>query len=680
MFRLNFVAWVVMVGVMVLANGAQAVDQATPIDLANTQGSWTDLSEYAGILGWDDADSSVIGGGGDHFDQALGIRVGGAAYGQGDGMLDVTGNTVTADTLGLAGLNVTVQYQISDNYPVMRQLIMLQNPTGSAVNTTLDWINNTGNDSGQVVIYSTSGDLLFANNDMTLVTADDSDVDSNDTEANVWAIYGAGAGATPNATSLLDGENADDEFGDSDEDGVRVGFNILVPANATRYMLFFVGSPQGNPEALTLANLFDTADATLLADLLMGITSQQQQMILNWAPVPDLAAVAGNGNQGAVGGALNNAFSMGMGSSLAGTLAGLGTSGQQQLLQNLVPQARLGLTGARFVSQQKHNSVLVGRMDRGRTNISRAEDGRSALPNAALASLNNDATGDAMADTNPPAGSYKYSFWMQTSHFFGDVNSDSNAAGYRYRTHGGAIGVDRRYGQNMIVGAGIFANVTDINGRDGSGEADATTVGINFYGSYFQDDWHVDGGLGYSAGFNDTDRPTGIGSTAKGDYTSHAFNAFVLGGYGFTPFDDQSWQVEPQAGLDYTMIHDGSYTETGAGPLNLSVDAETSYSLRSVLGLQLSKAFEVDGLGKFNSSISAGWRYELLDQEVNASASVLGSSFSVSGVERSRHSADIRLRFDWQARDNAVVYVEYAPEFADGWNEHAVTLGLRLSY
>lgn len=673
-----------LVGTIVASLGiaqADAADQAVPINISNGLVDWTNLDEQGdGILGWTDASSGPIGGGGDHFDDAMGIRVGGNAYGQGDGMLDVTGSTITADTLSLAGLNVAVQFRPAASNPVMRQFIMLENPTGAPINTTLSWINNTGNDSNQGVRFSASGDMLFDTTDTTLVTSDDAAPGATDTEANVWAIFGAGAGTTPDSVSLDDGEAG---FGGAGNEGVRANFNISVPANATAYMLFFVGSPEGNDEAITLANQFQTMDAALFQDLLAGLSQMQLDMVLNWAGLlasSGFADVGANANQAATGAALDNAFGMGMGGGLQGTLSGLSTAGQQQVLQNLVPQTRLGLTDARVVAQHQHNALVSGRLHRGRQNFVRAQQADDGMPAAALVSLDSSHAANALADTSPEAGSRNLSFWIQTSHFFGDVNSDDNASGYRWRTHGGAMGLDRRISDHVIVGGSIFANFTDLDGRDGSGDADATTLGINAYGSYFRDAWHIDAGLGYSLGLNETDRPTGVGTTARGDYDSHAFNAWVLGGYAFTPFDDKDWELEPQLGLDYTLIHDDSYTETGAGPLNVSVDQETTHSLRSLLGVQLSKVFVTNGIGTFRASVAAGWRHEFLDNETNTSASVMGASFSVSGVERSRDSAELAVRADWRVADDMMIYAEYAPEFADDWQDHSVTLGLRKRF
>jgi len=176
-----------------LGLGLASVVNAGPMepgfDITAGNVTWQGFGDHGdGLLGVNDASLAEIDS--DFFDHAMGVRVGGQAYGVPTGMLDLTGTTVTGSSQFLGGLDVTVQLHAFAHTPIMRHVVELVNNSLNPLNTTVQWINNSGNDTGQRTVATSSGDLAESLADRWVVTADSSDLESLATEANAWILYG----------------------------------------------------------------------------------------------------------------------------------------------------------------------------------------------------------------------------------------------------------------------------------------------------------------------------------------------------------------------------------------------------------------------------------------------------------------------------------------------------------
>ncbi|EKV00019.1 hypothetical protein Lepto7375DRAFT_2109 [Leptolyngbya sp. PCC 7375] len=258
---------------------AQAVPVAPGFDLEAAGVVWDDVEDNDGFLSIDDGDTSDIGGGGDHFDEALAVRIGGEAYGV-PGNLDLVDTTVTGTPQLLDNLDVTVQLQANTVNPIMRQLVEITNNTLNDISTVVQWINNTGNDSNQRNIGTSSGDLAEGLDDRWIVTADSSDLAESDTETNAWILYGPSSpSVTTSNVVMFENEPA---FGFAGSEGLTADFNLTVGAGETNYLMWFVGmAPTGN-DGLSLAAQFDDTETDFFSSLTSDLSQEQLDSIVNW--------------------------------------------------------------------------------------------------------------------------------------------------------------------------------------------------------------------------------------------------------------------------------------------------------------------------------------------------------------------------------------------------------------
>ena len=207
---------------------------------------------------------------------------------------------MTGGTQSLAGLDVTVHFKAFETDPVMRQIVELSNPTSGPITTTVQWINNSGNDSSQQTIATSSGDTISDVTDRWVATADSSNLVQIDTEAIAWILFGPNMPSVTLANiMMLENEVT---FGSSGNQGLTAEFGITLGPGQTSYLMWFVILGENGNEAITFANQFNDTSLSnaffqgLIADLPQG----QFENTTNWMdvaviPEPSTYALMGLG-------------------------------------------------------------------------------------------------------------------------------------------------------------------------------------------------------------------------------------------------------------------------------------------------------------------------------------------------------------------------------------------------
>lgn len=671
--------------VVVLVGITQVNVWAQPINLDTTYVHWEDLDVQGdGLFGWDDATASADGvsfSDSDHFDDAMGVRVGGTAYGGNIALAIVNGLNITLPDQTIDGMTVHIEFQGSNTSPVMRQIIVIQNPTGSTYNSTVSWINNSGNDSGQVTVGTSSGDLIETIDDRWVVTADSTDVNQTGSETNMWVIYGPNDPVSkPTTVNMTEAESS---FGTSGSEGLTAEIPISVPAGETRAIMFFVVATTTGTEALTLAPSFDDTDSALFQTLIADLSSQELAQLLNWFQLSttsyeDLAMSFNQSRVGRVYDLVFNGAATGQALEIHNTLSGLSDDQKRQTMQQTIPQINMAVTGALLGTQQLISGILDGRAT---TQLKIAGLNRDYFNlNTNLAANSDAATGDAVEAMNQTA-SRDLNVWVQSINSFGDQDSDTNAAGYNWKSFGGAVGVDRMIKDNWLLGASLAGYNTNVDGADDSGDADIMGINISAYTGWSHGQTHVQGGMSFGFADIDATQPYPLlGLTARSDYQTYLFGSWISVGHVFSFEPKCPVKVEPVAGLEYLHIHDESYTQTDAGIMNQSIGAQNTDSLIAKLGANFLYDLQLAGKDQLQLVVGSFWRHELLDDNVDTQGKLAGNSFNAQGVDRDRDAWEVTGGMAWQFSDNMVFNCNYAGQFASNWDNHMVKLGLLIQF
>lgn len=252
---------------------------------------------------------STSSGFSDAFDNALILSVDGNLFINPDSTVDLTGDTVTSDTVTIVpGIDAQVRYTFVTGRPVVRALFSLTNTSGAPITVNAAVLGDYGSDSATEVVATSNGNTVIEGSDLWYITDDQgSGGDSTPKHARkkvkanapngsndpriTLSRYGAGAAVVPfNALTPGNGDSQTATFG--------LRYPLTIAAGATSRILVFAElSDPTAPIAGAVADAagFESLEALQTAGLLTGLTPAETSQIVNYAqpsgPVPVADAI-----------------------------------------------------------------------------------------------------------------------------------------------------------------------------------------------------------------------------------------------------------------------------------------------------------------------------------------------------------------------------------------------------
>jgi uncharacterized protein with beta-barrel porin domain len=191
--------------------------------------------------------------------------------------------------------------------------------------------------------------------------------------------------------------------------------------------------------------------------------------------------------------------------------------------------------------------------------------------------------------------------------------------------------------QTRVGFGGGYAHST-IDENHSANQTEVDSFQLMTYLHYTPGTWFVEGAL--TAGIDKYEGSRyiispGLNRTASSDYTGQQYSAIVSAGQHFY-FNDQV-TVTPLASLQASHTRVGSYTENGAGVLNLRVDKQSYDSLQSGLGVKVERVMQY-GDSTYSPEIHVKWLHDFnsTTPEQNVAFTGGGSKFHVQGVSQDR--------------------------------------------
>ena len=244
-------------------------------------------------------DATSANGAVNAFDTAYQIYIDGQIFIAPD-PIDRRGNVITAGPIptGVPKLLATVEYLFSNRVQAARIRAIFENTSGNPIDIMVDVPVNFGSDANTVINATASGDLTFGRNDRWLVTSDGVPAV---VPVNSTVFFGTD---NPPETPVFATSNVCESSG---SEGAGVTFDITIPANSTRSLMFFagLGDIEGvdNTIAGAIANVRmfddpDTIDNSLVGDL----SGTEWDETLNWRNIRQGKVGLGGGGGGGGGG------------------------------------------------------------------------------------------------------------------------------------------------------------------------------------------------------------------------------------------------------------------------------------------------------------------------------------------------------------------------------------------
>lgn len=259
--------------------------------------------------------------------------------------------------------------------------------------------------------------------------------------------------------------------------------------------------------------------------------------------------------------------------------------------------------------------------------------------------------------------------WIKPFGSWANQDFQNYAAGYKADTLGFVAGIDGTLSPALRVGGAFAYAKSDINAQSAP-----APQGLNIdmyqligYGSYSLDE-RTEVNFQADIGMNKNKGQRSIAftsSTASASYDSLTAHLGVGIGQNY-PISVQT-TVTPSVRVDYTTIREEGYTETGAGLLNLKVNARSADSL--ILGVDGKVTHKVDDQTTVLANLGIG--YDALVKEtaiVSAYAGAPGASFTTHGIDpspwllrggvgavyKTRTGVELTGRYDAEVREKFV--------------------------
>lgn len=213
-------------------------------------------------------------------------------------------------------------------------------------------------------------------------------------------------------------------------------------------------------------------------------------------------------------------------------------------------------------------------------------------------------------------------------------------------SYGGLVaGADYRLDPTLLVGGALAYTYSSFTTSGIPGNGSLNTGSLLAYASYAPGPWYVDGSLGYAYSGGDVDRSIVFPGQSRAATGKPDANLFLSGfETGYRVPIDPTTRVTPYLGLQAITATGSSFTESGAGAIDLNVRGATTASVRSFVGVGLEHALPVGLEQPLWISLRAAWAYEFASTTRSITAGFTGTpdaAFTVDGAASPRNAAQL---------------------------------------
>ena len=278
-------------------------------------------------------------------------------------------------------------------------------------------------------------------------------------------------------------------------------------------------------------------------------------------------------------------------------------------------------------------------------------------------------------------------FWMNGLGAWSHQDEQDKSSGYTSSIYGIVAGVDGKLLPDLNMGVAFAYANSDAYAESiyVGDQAEVNSYQGILYGRYSLSGgatvrYQLDGGLHQT----DASRRMAFGSgtsrldeTAKSDYNSSS----VHGGLSIEEpvAVGVATNFIPRFGMDYVSVWSGSYSETGAGGLNLDVDSEQYQTLVFALSGRLEHTLSES----FSLKVDAGLGYDALNDRSTVTAAYAGApslDFAVDGMQTTPWIVDGGIGLAFNPSDDIRVSADYNVTLRDGLDIQMAGLNARWSF
>jgi outer membrane autotransporter protein len=271
----------------------------------------------------------------------------------------------------------------------------------------------------------------------------------------------------------------------------------------------------------------------------------------------------------------------------------------------------------------------------------------------------------------------------------GDRGTTARENGFDFDRWGITGGLDYRISDAWFAGAALGFNRFDADLQGDGGRLESDILALTLYSSYsFAGGGYIEGSIGkadfdfdqarrivYSVGGLSIDR------TATAGFDAEQLVGTLAAGY---PIVRGEWLFTPSVGIEWSRTDTDSFTETGAGSLNLFVRGQDVYSTLSNLNLQISRTISFSGgvlVPYFNATYYSEGSNESRPTIARFVSDVSGTLISIGSDEPDTSYAQFGVGVNWLTVAGIQLYADYRRVSGlDDFSLKAFSVGGKLEF
>ncbi|WP_455045492.1 autotransporter domain-containing protein [Leptotrichia trevisanii] len=282
-----------------------------------------------------------------------------------------------------------------------------------------------------------------------------------------------------------------------------------------------------------------------------------------------------------------------------------------------------------------------------------------------------------------------FGLWISGFGANGKLKQDGYGKGDT-KVAGGQVGVDKQFGENLILGTALSYSKADVKFDRYGGKSDANNFGVSLYGRLGNKNvpFYLQGRFGIGFVDSDVERDIILSNNdftrAKINHNDKVYSGYLETGYDIKN-DNGDFVVTPFVGLTHDTVVRGSFSEEKS-QFGLTADKKNYNQTAALLGLRVGKAVNWNGGSKTTFQGYVTHQRAFNDQDLSFDArytGLPGATFKVKGIGLSKNRTWVGVGALTEVNSGFGWYVNYDGSIDSGkgkGNNNVFTTGLRFNF
>ena len=278
----------------------------------------------------------------------------------------------------------------------------------------------------------------------------------------------------------------------------------------------------------------------------------------------------------------------------------------------------------------------------------------------------------------------KFGLWISGIGANGKLKQDGYAEG-KTKVYGGQVGIDKKFGENLILGTALSYSNANVKFNRHGGESDSGNFGISLYGRVGNNNnpLYAQGRVGLGFVNSKVERDIILSSTdvsrAKIKHNDKVISGYLETGYDVKKGD---FVFTPFVGISHDTVQRGAFNEENS-QFGLKADKKTYNQTSGLAGIRASQSFNFKNGSKATVQGYVTHQRALKNEDLSFEASYSGlpnAKFKVKGIGLSKNQTWVGAGVLNEVTPNFAWYLNYDGKIDKKARNNVFTTGVRVNF